>query len=341
MNSPICRRAFLIGLAYPTAFRALAAPTNPARLAFGNRKELTGHGNIAIALAWSPDSRRIASAGWDNTVRVWAVGTAQQEQVKGSVVGRGTNLTQDVVHAVAWSPDGKQIAWGDHRGDVHLGRAASLGDEQTLRAHEGALRSLKWSPSGKVLATAGTDSQVRLWDSTKPNPIQSIGGLRHWGWTLDWSPDGKTLATDEVNSIRMINVVTGSVDGELCGHRDAVTSVHWSPDGQLLISGSRDREVRVWSPEVRAPIRVLQGHKGVVQTVGWHPGGQFFASGGEDRTVRVWHWPTARLVAVLSTAHTNSWVRCLAWSPNGQQLAAGCSTGEILLWEVASGANET
>jgi WD40 repeat protein len=76
--------------------------------------------------------------------------------------------------------------------------------------------------------------------------------------------------------------------GTLQGHWHFVKTVVFSPDGQLIASGSNDRTARLWNIGTGELRRNLQGHSHWVNIVVFSPNGQLIASGSKYRTVRLW-----------------------------------------------------
>ena len=73
----------------------------------------SGHIDTVLALAWSPDGRRIASGGKDQTVQVWNVNTAANLLIYREHFGA-------TVTPISWSPYGTRIVSGDENGIVKV-----------------------------------------------------------------------------------------------------------------------------------------------------------------------------------------------------------------------------
>jgi len=118
------------------------------------------------------------------------------------------------------------------------------------------------------------------------------------------------------------------------GHKKAVNSVAFSPDGAIIASGagggllwSNDNTVRLWRVSDGTLLRTLEGHNKQVTGVAFSPEGVVLASGSRDMTVRLWQFSDGTLL------HTLEWyeeeVTSVAFSPDGAIIAA--TSGEIIL----------
>jgi WD40 repeat protein len=117
-----------------------------------------------------------------------------------------------------------------------------------------------------------------------------------------------------------------------------VLSVAFSPDGQLLASGSWDSNIKLWSIPEQQEIATLRGHVQGVRGVAFSPDGQLLASGektvdmspwahGGITGIKVWSVSSRREIATVKGAGP------VAFSPNGQLLAGRVKEG-IRLWNV-------
>ena len=73
--------------------------------------------------------------------------------------------------------------------------------------------------------------------------------------------------------------------GPLNGHNDSVNSVAYSGDGKRLVSGSRDKTVRIWNSENGQLISTFEGHYSAVKTVAYSNDGLRIVSGSRDTTI--------------------------------------------------------
>jgi WD40 repeat protein len=110
---------------------------------------------------------------------------------------------------------------------------------------------------------------------------------------LAYAPDGEYLAVALTGSPFFWLIQDGDVHSPqvLEGHAFRVNSLDFSPDSQLIVSGSRDATLRIWSVEAGESIEILRGHADGVNTVAFSPDGSLIGSGSEDDTVILWGIP--------------------------------------------------
>ncbi|MGB3496076.1 MAG: serine/threonine-protein kinase, partial [Elainellaceae cyanobacterium] len=130
----------------------------------------------------------------------------------------------------------------------------------------------------------------------------------------------------------------------LKGHQAWVRSVALSADGKILVSGSGDKTVRIWSVTRGQLLHTLSGHSSWVRAVNISPDQRLIASVSNDKTIRLWHLQTGVHQCTL-TGHQDS-IRTVAFSPvqkisSAQQteglLATGGQDKLIHLWDINHG----
>jgi WD40 repeat protein len=119
--------------------------------------------------------------------------------------------------------------------------------------------------------------------------------------------------------------------GALVGHKDALTSVSYSPDGRRLATTSFDGTVRFWSPNTGKLLSTVQGTSfGALWDIAFSPDGKEFATADEDTTVKL--WDTSSRQELLRLTGATRGVQEVAFSPDGTRLAAASADGTVRVY---------
>ncbi|KAJ6485356.1 WD40 repeat-like protein [Mycena vitilis] len=298
------------------------------------QKVLHGHNNCVTSVTFSPNGRQIASASFDETVRIWDTQTGVL------VAGPFTGHTS-WVWSVNFSPDGSRIASGSHDQTVRIWDAQTgVLVTAPFTGHTNSVTSVHFSPNGKQVASGSVDKTVRIWDA-QTGALLAGPFTDHTDRVLSvcFSPDGRQIASGSGDdTVRIWDAQIGVlVAGPYTGHTERVNSVNFSSDGSQIASGSSDQTVCVWDVQTGALLAgPLIGHIGDVLSVNFSPDGQYIASGSCDCTVRIWDAQTGVVVAAPFTGHTD-WVLSVHFSPDSSRIASGSDDYTVRIWDVQTG----
>jgi WD40 repeat protein len=294
---------------------------------------LGGHSNLLVTVAWSPDGKRLATASWDKTARIWDAGTGKEQ----------LSLTShtDRLQVVAWSPGGEQLATGSNDRTAKIWDAGTGKELFTLSGHTGEVWRTDWSPDGKRLATAclNNDTTAKVWDAERGQEICTLSGHTEPVRDLAWSPDGKRLATagNDDKMVRVWDAVTGRQVFSLVG----AWSVAWSPDGKHLATGSHDSSAKIWDAGTGKELFSLPVHAGSMNRVAWSPDSKRLAtaSPGAKPVLKIWDAGGGAEICTCAVAPDDAWY--MEWAPDGMRLATASLSGgdrKARVWDAATGA---
>ena len=251
----------------------------------------SGHQNIVLATAISPDGTIAATGGGNNQeIYLWDIrtGTIQQR-----LIGRGERIW-----SAGFSEDSKAIAWGKtwtqssllNRGvleysfqlqDAAGNFSLTLGKPIDSTAQPGSPASARFL---RALDTAGTIS------------VDTASG--HIDATLQIKKDGQVLHA----------ITRDSTTGY--DHR----SITLTPDGRTVISGGGNGNLTAYDTASGRKLRDFTGHTGDVWAVAPSPDGRLLVSGSADQTVRLWEIASGKLLLTIFHGNDGEWV---AWTEDG------------------------
>jgi WD40 repeat protein len=154
---------------------------------------------------------------------------------------------------------------------------------------------------------------------------QAVAATWPWDHTVD--PEAQQRLHDAI--------LASHVRLTLSGHRDAVWSAAWSPDGQRLATASADYTAKIWDAGTGKELLTLTGDGGPVFSVAWSPDGKRLATASADHTAKIRDAGTGKVLLTLS-GHGDR-VNSVAWSPDGHRLATASADNTAKVWDAGTG----
>jgi WD40 repeat protein len=207
----------------------------------------------------------------------------------------------DGIRALAFSSNSRSLAVGSANGLVSLVDASSkpATELRVLRGGQVSINALAFSSDGKSLAGGGDDNTLRIWE-----PAASPGG-----------------------EPRIV----------LPGHTRPISSVAYSPEGQIVVTASRDSSVRVWALNwIRPSQKTSLSLGGEIEAVAYSLDGKLLATAVPGKAIQVWDVAGAKPLAQKEYPAPNGGVRCLQ-IPESDTLICVGGAGALVNYSLRSG----
>ncbi|KAL7423517.1 general transcription repressor [Cryptotrichosporon argae] len=276
----------------------------------------TRTGDLYIrSICFSPDGKYLATGAEDRQIRIWDI---KQKRIRHLLQGHmqeiySLDFNKDGRFLVSGSGDKSARVWDIEKGVCVF----DLRIEDFIHNEHGpidaGITSVALSPDGKLVAAGSLDTMVRVWNVHTGQQVERLKGHKDSVYSVAFSPDGKCLVSGSLDrTLRVwdlsqtkraldnaaaapgakepVEKGLGTCASTLQGHKDYVLSVAISPDGQWVVSGSKDRSIQFWHIASGQAQFMLQGHKNSVISIDLAKSGGLLASGSGDCQARIWSY---------------------------------------------------
>ncbi|KAG7416015.1 Vegetative incompatibility protein HET-E-1 [Fusarium oxysporum f. sp. rapae] len=330
---------------------------------------LEGNSGVVRSVAFSHDSKSIASGSDDGTIRIWNAETGKCEQVLEGHSNRVRSVMfshnskrvvsasrdkrirlwnaetgecervlkghSDGVWSAVFSHDSKSIASGSDDGTIRIWNAETGKCERVLICHIDGVSSVMFSYNSKRVVSA-FDGTIWIWNAKKGKCERVLEGHGGSVNSVVFSHDSKKVASASDNkSIWIWNTKTGECEQVLTGHNDYVNSVSFSHDSKKVASASDDKMIRIWDVETGECERVLTGHSDYVNSVVFSHDSKTVASASNDKTIRVWNAETGGCEEAL--ASHSDYINSVVFSHDLKKVASASNDKTIRIWNAETG----
>jgi WD40 repeat protein len=328
---------------------------------------LVGHTGAVTDLAYQPGGRLLASAGADQTVRLWDVTDSDDPHQLGEPLSCPV-----AVSSVAFSPDGATMAASCGRSilrwnveDPEHPRAAA----QPMPDSDTAVTDVAFGPSGRILAAADDNRAVTLWNvenSAAPSRAGIAGPMAGPIQSMVFDPSGAWVALADADSVRLWSVLAPAAPAPLgppitvavspiraiAVSADGVTLAVGGGENSFESAGIGDATVALWN--IADPLHpnqvgtVLSTAKSTLRSVAFSPDGDTLAV-GDRSSVKIWNIADRARPMQLGETLSAAALPCpdiypllvcqedqnaLVFGPDGNTLAAGSAQGVVRLWSL-------
>ena len=264
------------------------------------------------SIGFLPDGKTIITGDKDKMVKLWDLKGREMQSIESFQNAKPLSVSgntegpepkpnpNDRVVAVFVSEDGQRVLT-----ESWAGRALKLWDLKGQEIKTFYSRPTKVrSPDGKILVLSRTDGINKLWNA-QGHEIATFKSDSYYS-EYAFSPDEKTILGCG-GGPTMLWDLSGQEIQSFKGHSDYVDCVAFSPDGQRVLTGSRDKTAKLWNLKGQE-LQTFKGHTAGITSTFFLGDGQLVLTSSRDHTMKIWDTKTGKELASLVLIDSSDWV---------------------------------
>lgn len=208
----------------------------------GLLKELPGHGDSVVSLAFSFDGKYVASGGMDGIAHICHLESENIMSLQGP----------NEITWIRWHPRGNVVLAGGEDGSIWMWSIPSGNCMQVFSGHTESVTCGDFSPDGKSIVSASTDGSLIIWNpqtGAATFKFNAVDSRFHQApvTCLSLSHDNQMAITGaQDGSIRLLHLSQKKIIGSFNSHSDSIEGLCFSSNLNFAISGSVDGKICIW-----------------------------------------------------------------------------------------------
>lgn len=279
-----------------------------------------------VCVAYSPDSKLIASGGFDNQLIVRNSQTGAVVQKLSGLKGFPLSLTfsHDSRYLISGGKDSRVTIW-----DLSTGKPL-----REIRAHRDDVTDVAINASN-IIASSSKDRTVKIWDFNGVL-VKELTGHKHEVMAVDFSHDGQRVVSGSADgTVKEWDVLKGVETLSINAHDGWVRTVAYNHNSTLIASGGDDGKINVWNRSNGQRQNTIIAHSKWLEDLSFSPDGKYIASGGHDNYLLIVNASTGQIV--FNSPKQDYYVLSTAFDPSGKNLISSVlNSTDLCVWDVSS-----